>query len=199
MTKFIFDLDGTITQEETLPLISRNFDVQNEIDSLTDETIKGNIPFIESFIRRVYILGKLPVSEIADLLENVKLYESVIDFIIQHRDDCSIATGNLSCWIEKLNRRIGCTCYCSDAVVRDNKVDKLTKILRKEEIVKKYQLEGNRVVFIGDGNNDLEAMRLADVAVASGLTHPPASSILSVADYLVYDEVALCRLLNQLL
>ena len=35
MTKFIFDLDGTITKQETLPLISSYFNVQEEIDKLT--------------------------------------------------------------------------------------------------------------------------------------------------------------------
>ena len=70
--KFIFDLDGTITSEETLPLIAKHFNVQEEIEQLTRETIQGDIPFVESFIRRVFILGKLPVDEVAALLENVK-------------------------------------------------------------------------------------------------------------------------------
>ena len=30
MTKFIFDLDGTITKEETLPLIARHFKVEEK-------------------------------------------------------------------------------------------------------------------------------------------------------------------------
>ena len=61
------------------------------------------------------------------------------------------------------------------------------------------ELEGEKVIFIGDGNNDVEAMRLADIAIASGLTHMPAKSVLSVANYLVFSEEALCRQLNQLL
>ena len=48
MKRFIFDLDGTITKEETLPKIAKFFNVQAEIDNLTQETIAGNIPFMES-------------------------------------------------------------------------------------------------------------------------------------------------------
>ena len=199
MTKFVFDLDGTITKQETLPLISGHFNIQTEINALTTETIKGNIPFVESFIKRVYILGKLPISEISGLLENVTLYSHVVEFISLHKEDCIIATGNIRCWIDKLANKIGCCYYCSDAMVENNEVKKLTKILKKENIVKQYQSNGEKVVFIGDGNNDVEAMRLADVSIASGLTHQPANSVLSVADYLVYNEEALCRLLNQLL
>ena len=64
MTKFIFDLDGTITKEETLPLIARHFKVEGKIEELTRATVAGEVPFIESFIQRVDILGKLPVSKI---------------------------------------------------------------------------------------------------------------------------------------
>ena len=65
--------------------------------------------------------------------------------------------------------------------------------------MERYKSEGEKVVFIGDGNNDVEAMRLADVSIASGLTHMPAKSVLSVADYVVFNEEGLCRQLNQLL
>ncbi len=199
MTKFIFDLDGTITKEETLPLIAKHFSVQEEIENLTKQTIMGHIPFIESFIRRVFILGKLPISEINDLLANVALHEKVLAFIKKNRDNCAIATGNLACWVEKLVENIGCKVYCSMGEVKNNHVIKLTDILKKESIVEKYRAARHRVVFIGDGNNDVEAMRTADIAIASGLTHTPTASVISVADYFVLNEVALCRQLNQLL
>lgn len=199
MTKFIFDLDGTITKQEMLPLISKHFNLQKEIDSLTKETIQGNIPFIESFIRRVYILSNLPVNEIASLLERVKLHILVVDFINKNKKNCIIATGNLECWVSNLVKKIGCKYYCSDAISNDNKVLKLTKILRKEDIVKKYKTGKEKVVFIGDGNNSLEAMHSADVSIASGLTHMPTKSVLSIVDYVVFSQEALCRQLNQLL
>ena len=48
MTKFIFNLDGTVTSHETSQLIAKHFNVQEEIEYLTKETIQGNVPFIES-------------------------------------------------------------------------------------------------------------------------------------------------------
>lgn len=197
--KFLFDLDGTVTSEETLPLIAHHFQVEEEIDELTRETIQGNIPFVESFIRRVFILGRLPVDEVADLLETTELHEKLAAFIRAHPENCAIATGNLECWSRKLLGKIGCDSHCSDAIVQDNRVVKLTKILRKEQVVEDYKRQGFTVVFVGDGNNDLEAMRVADVSIAAGLTHEPSKSILPIADYLVFEEEALCRQLNQLL
>jgi HAD superfamily phosphoserine phosphatase-like hydrolase len=199
MYKFIFDLDGTITAKETLPLIASHFGVKEQIDKLTKDTINGSIPFIESFIRRVHILGKLDVNQIDALLADVPLYTIVTRFIRDHSDRCIIATGNIYCWIASLVKKIGAEWCCSEASVVNNRVEKLTKILRKENIVKQYHNTGEKVVFIGDGNNDMEAMRLADISIASGMTHSPAPSVLSIADYAVFSEEALCRQLNQLL
>ena len=195
---FIFDLDGTITSEETLPIISKKFGISEEIKGLTKETIHGNIPFLESFIRRVGILGKLPVSEINTLLEKTPLSRKVTQFINEHKDECVIATGNFSGWINKLVDKIGCQSYSSDGIVEDDKVLKLTHVLKKEEVVRRFRAEGKTVVFIGDGNNDTEAMIEADVSIACGTVHYPAKSVLMVASYVVFDEEALYRLLNQI-
>lgn len=196
--KFIFDLDGTITKQETLPIISKHFGVDDEISVLTKRTIKGDVPFIESFIQRVNILGDLPVSEINDLLAEVPLSPKVVKFIQTHKQDCIIATGNFSGWVEKIANKIGCQYFSSDGIVKDNKIVKLTHILKKESIVDNFKAQGEDVVFIGDGNNDVEAMRSADIAIACGLVHQPAKSVLTVADYAVFDEYALCRLLTQI-
>lgn len=197
--KYIFDLDGTVTSQETLPLIANHFNLQQEIHNLTRETIQGNIPFIESFIRRVHILGKLPVSEIAALVKNVKLHLQIVDFIQTHKEKCIIASGNLDCWIKPLTDEIGCEYYYSTALVKGDRAVSISSIINKESIVKKYQDSGEKIIFIGDGNNDMEAMRISDVGIAVGLIHYPAKSILPFADYLIFNESALCRQLNQLL
>ena len=42
---FCFDLDGTITTQEILPLIAAELDLYEEISTLTQATINGLIPF----------------------------------------------------------------------------------------------------------------------------------------------------------
>ncbi len=197
--KFIFDLDGTITAAETLPMIAERFGVREQIAELTVQTVRGNIPFVESFIRRVSMLGQLPVSQVADLLATAPLHEELVRFIRDHKEHCAVATGNLECWSWKLLERIGCDSFCSLSEVEDDRVVRLTQILRKEEIVERYRSEGWETVFIGCENDDFEAMRVADLAIAVGMTHQPSPSILPAADYLIYNEKTLCRQLNQLL
>lgn len=197
--KFLFDLDGTVTSAETLPIISEHFGCTEQIAELTTRTVAGNVPFIESFIRRVNILGQYSVSETSDLLAQVPLYPLVAKFIEEHTEDCIIVTGNLTCWCEGLFKKIGCQCYGSIAECEDDKVVKIKSILRKETIVDQYKALGETVVFIGDGNNDLEAMRHANISIAAGLTHNPAQSLMSICDYVIFSENALVRQMNQLL
>ena len=196
--KFIFDLDGTITSQETLPTIAKYFNIESTINTLTDETINGNIPFVESFIRRVNILGNLPVSEINTLLADTPLFDAILSFIQKNKNDCIIATGNFNGWIEKLCKKIGCQYFASEGIIENDKIIKLTYILKKEDIVKKFKLHSETVIFIGDSNNDVEAMRVSDISIACGLVHYPAKSVLAVTDYVVFDENALLRLLNQI-
>ncbi len=196
MTKFLFDLDGTITKVETLPLIADAFAIEG-VEQLTRETIAGKVPFEESFIRRVNLLKNLPVDRVAELLGKVEIYPLIAKFIQTHEENCCIVTGNLSCWVELLVRRLSCRCYASEAVVEDNRIRKLSRVLCKERVVHKLQEEGHTVIFIGDGDNDAEAMRLADWSVAAALTHVPAARVLSVADVVASDEAVLCRRLNE--
>lgn len=196
--KFLFDLDGTVTSEETLPIIANHFNCVEQISELTAKTVQGNVPFIESFIRRVNILGAYSVSETTRLLSEVPLYPAIAKFIEELKEDCVIVTGNLTCWCEGLFKKIGCQCYGSEALCEDDKVVKLKTILRKEQIVDQYKALGETVVFIGDGNNDLEAMRHANVSIATGLTHNPAQSLMSICDYVIFNEQALVRQMRQL-
>lgn len=196
--KFIFDLDGTLSCCETLPIIAKSFNVTTQIEELTAQTINGQIPFMESFIKRVDILGHLDVAQVARIVADIPLNQSLLDFINSNRDDCIIATGNYNGWIAELAKKIECVIRSSEGEVDANGKVRLTKILKKEDIVKEYQAQGEQVVFIGDGNNDAEAMRIADVSIACGLIHQPANTVMQVADYAVYDSVAMLRLLQQI-
>ncbi len=195
---FLFDLDGTITKQETLPIIAKEFNLEAKINELTSATIQGNIPFIESFIQRVNILKDLPITQIDELLENIPLFKNIVEFIEKNNENCIIITGNLDVWVKSLLKRINCKYYSSSANTSNNNVETISEILKKEDIVKNYQLEGYKVVVIGDGNNDLEAMRLSDISIACGLIHHPANSLLTIVDYVVYDEAPLVRLLTQI-
>ena len=195
---FIFDLDGTLTKKETLPEIAKHFKLTKKINKLTKKAIKGEVPYIENFIKRVNVLKNLDIDKVDKVIGKIKLFDNVVKFINNNQLNCAVATTNLNVWIKTLTKNIKAPIYTSKAEIQNNKIKKLTYILKKEDIVKKYQNMGYKVVFIGDGHNDLEAMRIADISIASGLIHYPASSLLSIINYLVFDENKLIYFLNQI-
>ena len=197
MVRFLFDMDGTVTACETLPMIARRYGILDEVEDLTREAVQGDVPFAESFERRVALLGRLPVDEVSHLVARAPLHERVANFIAAHREQCAIVTSNLDCWCDGLMAKLNCRSHCSSAVLADNRVAAIDSILNKEEVVDYYQAAGDNVVYIGDGHNDLAAMSRADLAIAVGLLPgTPAASLIKVARYVFSDEAALCRQLE---
>ncbi len=201
MIKFIFDLDGTLTMEETLPLMAQHFGLTKDIAKITQQTIQGLIPFEKSLQNRLSILGSLPVDEVAHLLANVPLYAKIHNFILQNPEQCLIATGNLDVWLAKLTPRLGCKVHSSTASVANNAIASLLSTLNKKALVQQWQAQGYVVVFMGDGDNDVQAMLCADVAIATSMTHAIAPHVQAAATYVVTTEEAahalLCQLLTQ--
>ncbi len=193
---FIFDLDGTLTQQETLPLIAAKFGKSGEIEALTREAVSGVAPFEQNFIRRVQQLGTCPVSEVSNLLGGVSCFENLKAFIRTYSDQCVIATGNLDVWIEQLVAGFGCPVFSSTSQKHDDGSVSVLKVLRKEDVVRRYQDQGHRVVFIGDGANDVVAMQMADVAIACGFLRPAEPCVTAVCDVTVQSEDALLRELS---
>ena len=196
---FLFDLDGTVTAQETLPLIAKQYGLVSEMEELTAKTIAGDIPFVESFITRVNLLKPYSVKTISQIIHQVALHTEIVRFIKGHKDNCYIVTGNLDCWIEKLVRDLGCAYFCSRASCVDDRVMKIKTVLNKAKVVKQFKQTGQTTVFIGEGNNDAEAIHQADVGIAFGAVHPPSDSALAVASHVVYSELKLCQFLKQLL
>ncbi len=199
MIKFIFDLDSTLTSLETLPLIAQHFGIAKDMESLTEQAVQGLIPFEESLEKRMRMLGSLPVDAVAKLLATMPLYETLHAFILQNNERCCIATGNVDAWLKDFAPRLGCEIFCSKAYVENNAITKLTEILDKKKIVQDYQAAGYTVVFIGDGDNDVQAMLSANIAIAVGMTHALAPHVAAAAQHVLHTENDVFALLHQLL
>ena len=61
---FLFDMDSTITRKEVLPEISQKINKVDEMRQLTEATMRGEIPFKTSFLRRVKIVSDISVREV---------------------------------------------------------------------------------------------------------------------------------------
>ena len=199
MHMILFDLDGTVTAQETLPAIARQFNIEKEIAQMTKETVEGKIPFIESFIMRVNLLKEYSVQAIQDVLASTPLHSHIIKFINEHKESCHIVTGNLDCWIIRLMEKVSCQYSCSIAQCANDRLINIKSIIDKADVVRDYKENGYKVTFVGEGNNDAAAMEIADIGIAFGAVHSPSYSALDVASHVVFDEKRLCSFLTQLL
>lgn len=192
---FLFDLDSTITKEEILPKLAIKLGKEQKMRELTEKTMLGEIPFKESFLQRVDILKNIPVSTVQDIIENIQLNEIIVKFIKENKDRCYIVTGNLDIWIEKLLKKIGMenNCFCSKAVSCNDYLSSVISVIDKALICEQFI---HRYVAIGDGNNDAEMVKKANIGIGYGGVRPIAFSLLANADYAFYSEEKLYEFLN---
>ena len=196
--QFLLDLDSTVTRTEILPEIARSIGLFDKIGEITERTMNGDLPFEESFRLRVELLREIPVEEAGRIAAEIPLNEPLCEFIRENRERCYIVTGNLDVWIEGLLRKIGMQdrCFCSRALVRDGKVERIASLLDKADAVRRIDLP---VVAVGDGSNDAGMIESADVGIAFGAERRAAGSVLEKADFAAYGEEELCMLLKNYL
>lgn len=197
-TGFAFDLDGTVTLDELLPLIADQVGLTEEMELLTRLTIDGVLPFASSFKLRFAILKSLPFAEVQAATAMARLDPEITAFIAARPDQCRIVTGNIPQWIQPLVERIGCGLYSSEATASEAYPLAVTRIINKADAIKAMRAEFDRVVAIGEGANDVPMFDAADISIAYGGVHDPAPALLEVSDYATYENRALCRLLNML-
>lgn len=195
---FLFDLDSTISKKEILPEISILINKEKEIREVTESTMKGEIPFEESFRRRVRILSQISVKQVNRLVSEIPLNDEIVSFIEENKDRCYVVTGNLDIWISGLMNKLGIMdhCFCSSAIDINDTVGKITSIRNKLATAQSFDCP---IVVIGDGDNDSEMAAAADIAIGFGGVREIAPSLLNVIDYAFYDDKKCADFLRGLL
>ena len=198
MKKFAFDLDGTVTKVETLPILARELGICAQMKFLTEMTLEGKIPFEKSFRLRYEVLKKISPKRIAEIMDAVELDEEIFNFIRENKNNCAVVTGNLDCWIYPIAEKLGCEFFSSTSTLSEDGVPILTEILRKDAAICQLKKSCEKVIAIGESFNDVPMFEAADISIAYGGVHRPVDAAVFVADYLVNDSQTLCHLLNKL-
>ncbi len=194
---FLFDLDSTLTKQEILPTISKELGIYEKMSQLTESTMRGEIPFKQSFLQRVELLKNIPVSEVSRMIGEIKLNELLIEFVKKNQERCYVVTGNLDVWIEDLMKKIGMekNLFCSKALVKDDYIQDIFSIVDKNAVISQMVLP---FVAVGDGNNDAEMIEEAEIGIGYGGVREIAPSVLACASHAIYDEKKLVEFLERL-
>ncbi|HBO1486103.1 HAD family hydrolase [Pseudomonas aeruginosa] len=198
-TAYCFDLDGTLTRQELLPLIASSVGLEDEIEVLTQATIDGFLPFDKSFKLRVRLLRDANLEWIHSALrQQVELDPHIQAFISARPRQCFVVTGNLDLWVEPVLERLGVRSFTSRARMRDGRLEGVEEILHKGDAVTSLRGEFERIVAVGEGMNDVPMFEAADLRVAYGGVHVPNRVLTGLSDFVVHEGEVLCRLLNML-
>lgn len=199
MKAFCFDLDGTLTKSELLPIIAGDVGLSDEISALTEATIKGVIPFRKSFLLRCRLLNEIKVSRVNEIVQDVPLYNKLIEFVNCNSQNCFVITGNLDVWVKCLEKKIKARFYCSKAAVKDDYITSIETVLDKSDAIDDIRALGyTHIIAVGDGMGDVAMFEKSDIGIAFGATHPPIQSLIEHSDFITYSERSLCTLLNTL-
>ena len=196
---FAFDLDGTVTLDELLPLIAKALELEEEIEFLTDLTINSVIPFDMSFKLRFALLKSIKLSFIQSVIENASLDDDIAHFIRSNSDNCYIVTGNIDQWVKPIIDNLGCEIYASKAKCEGDCCTELLYINKKAEAIQRIRKKHDFIVAIGEGANDTGMFQEANLSICYGGVHSPYKDLMKYANYLINDGKTLCRLLNTLL
>ena len=195
---FLFDLDSTITRKEILPTIAEKVNRQKEMRNLTEATMRGEIPFKSSFLKRVDILSVMNVSETRAMITEIPLNENIAQFIRENHERCYVVTGNLDVWIKDLMKKIEVEghIYCSRANIKDDRITQVVSVIDKELTAKQFV---QPLVVVGDGDNDSGMAQVADISVGFGGIRDIAPSLIQNINYAFYDDKRCAEFLRTLL
>ncbi len=194
---FLFDLDSTITRQEILPTIAKEVGVYEQMRRMTESSMKGEVPFKQSFLQRVELLKQIPVSKVQDIVSHIKLNEHLVEFIEDNKSRSYIVTGNLDVWIDGLMMKLGMekNVFSSKALVENDYVQEVFNIVDKDAVIRQMILP---FVAVGDGNNDAEMIEAAEIGIGFGGVRTIAPSVLACATHIVYQEDKLVDFLHKL-
>lgn len=167
---FLFDLDGVVTVEESFTAIDRELGLGGVLAAATHADCSSAATaeeYAEGFRKRLALLEGRSVTFIARIVEAMKLYDEVSEFIAANASRCLIVSSNLGCFCAPLAARIGAPAIFSDCRVEADRIVGMPVMADKSAVVESLRSEGKRVVMIGDGANDLDAMRRADISIAA--------------------------------
>jgi phosphoserine phosphatase len=175
----VFDMDSTLIEAEVIDELAKRADVGAEVAAITEQAMRGEIDFKESFRRRVALLKGLDESELDHVSSELRLSEGAEMLIATLRRiglRTAIISGGFSFFGRRLQQRLGIDyMFANDLDVSDGKVTgrvrgEIVDGARKAELLKEIAArEGislEQVIAVGDGANDLPMLSIAGLGIA---------------------------------
>ena len=174
-----FDMDSTLIETEVIDELADRAGVGEQVRAITEQAMRGEIDFKESFTQRVALLKGLDVSVMEDIAQHLPITEGVdrLMFVLkQYGYKIAILSGGFTYFGNYLKNRYGIDyVYANELEIEDGKltgryVGEIVDGRRKAELLKLIA-QGEHVhlaqtIAVGDGANDLPMLSEAGLGIA---------------------------------
>ena len=174
-----FDMDSTLIETEVIDELADRAGVGEQVRAITEQAMRGEIDFKESFTQRVALLKGLDVSVMEDIAQHLPITEGVdrLMFVLkQYGYKIAILSGGFTYFGNYLKNRYGIDyVYANELEIEDGKltgryVGEIVDGRRKAELLKLIaQVEHVHLaqpIAVGDGANDLPMLSEAGLGIA---------------------------------
>ena len=176
----LFDMDSTLIEQEVIVELAKKAGIGEQVDTITESAMRGEIDFAESFTRRVALLKGLSSEVLEDIIVNHITFspgaKRLIRALKNHGYYVVLVSGGFNYFAEYVKNSLGMDeSYANDLDIVDNLVTgEITSAIvdgkRKAEILQavaqRLGIKLSETVAVGDGANDLPMLGLADIGIA---------------------------------
>lgn len=176
----VFDMDSTLIPMEVIDELAAEFGVKEKVAEITEEAMRGELDFNQSFEKRLSILSGMPRKAVESVQQRISLnlgVKTLTTYLICSGSEIGIASGGFKDFAHQVGEQLGV--HEIKANVLDfNEKDELTgkaefpivnaelKAKTLSEWTEARGLKLNETMAVGDGANDWLMLKMAGLGVA---------------------------------
>lgn len=175
----VFDMDSTLIQCEVMDELAKKAGVGDQVAAITESAMRGEIPFNESFERRLATLQGLDEAVLTEIAAELPITEGAERLIASLKKlgyRVGILSGGFTYFADHLKQRFGLDCVSANQLqIVDGKLtgkvqgeivngEKKAELLRM--MAAQLDIDMRQTIAVGDGANDLPMLSIAGLGVA---------------------------------